>query len=108
MAFGPRPAYQGEAGATKRRRTMDENGARLFHRRELARAALVGGASVLLGNAGLGASGPPAKGELLDARRLGAAGDGTTDDTSALQRVFDAAAATGGAVFVPPGVYLTK
>jgi hypothetical protein len=80
----------------------------LLSRRELARAAMIGGASVLLGNAALGAPGTPAGGELLDARKLGAAGDGKTDDTAALQRAIDAAAAAGGGVFVPPGVYLTK
>jgi hypothetical protein len=87
---------------------MDENGGRLIHRRELARAALVGGASVLLGNAGFGASGAPAAGELFDVRKLGAAGDGKTDDTLVLQRALDAAAAASGGVFVPPGIYLTK
>jgi hypothetical protein len=87
---------------------MDENGGRLIHRRELARAALVGGASVLLGNAALGAPGRRPGGETPRRRKLGAAGDGSTDDTLALQRAIDAAAATGGGVFLPPGVYLTK
>jgi len=87
---------------------MAGNDEYLFNRRELARVAMFGGASVLLGNAAFGASGAPSGGELLDARKLGAAGDGKTDDTLALQRAFDAAGAASGGVFVPPGVYLTK
>ena len=87
---------------------MADNDTHLFSRRELARAAMLGGASALLGNAALGATGAPAGGELLEARKLGAAGDGKTDDTLALQRAFDAAAAVSGGVFMPPGVYLTK
>ena len=87
---------------------MPENGPQLFNRRDLAKAAMIGGASVLLGSAAYGASAPPAGGGLLDARTLGAAGDGATDDTRALQRALDAAAEKGGAVFVPPGVYLTR
>jgi hypothetical protein len=86
---------------------MPENEACLFNRRQFGRAAMIGGASALLGNIAFGASGSAAKGGLLDARNLGAAGDGSTDDTPALQRAFDAAAATGGGVFLPPGVYVT-
>ncbi|MFY9923980.1 MAG: right-handed parallel beta-helix repeat-containing protein [Opitutaceae bacterium] len=87
---------------------MAENDTYLFNRRDLARVAMIGGASVLLGGAAFGASRTPAEGGLLDARKLGAVGDGTADDTLALQRAFDAAASTSGGVFVPPGVYLTK
>lgn len=68
----------------------------------------MGGASVLFGSAALAGQGAPASGELLDARKMGAAGDGKTDDTLALQRAFDSAAATSGGVFLPPGIYLTK
>jgi hypothetical protein len=80
----------------------------LISRRELARAALIGGASVFLGNAALGTPTSQSNGGFLDARKLGASGDGKTDDTLALQRALDEAGAAGSGVFVPPGVYLAK
>ena len=44
----------------------------------------------------------------FNVRRFGAMGDGHTKDTAALQKALDAcAAAGGGTVLVPPGVYLT-
>lgn len=46
--------------------------------------------------------------EIVDARKLGAAGDGKTDDTAALQRAIDTAGQKTGAVLVPPGVYMTR
>ena len=87
---------------------MAESDRSFLNRRELARGAMLGGASVLLGNAALAAQGTRAGGELLDVRKLGAAGDGKTDDTRAIQRAFDAAGETSGGVFIPPGVYLTN
>ena len=87
---------------------MAENEPTLFNRREMARAAMLGGASLLLGSTAFGAPGAPNRADLIDARTAGAAGDGATDDTAALQRAFDAAGASSGGVFLPPGVYLTK
>jgi hypothetical protein len=87
---------------------MSENDKSLLSRREVARSAMLGGASVLFGGSALSAQGAAAGGELLDARKLGAAGDGKTDDTLALQHAFDTAATASGGVFLPPGVYLTK
>jgi hypothetical protein len=46
--------------------------------------------------------------DLFDVRKFGATGDGTTDDTASLQRALDTAAKTSSAVFIPPGVYLTR
>jgi Pectate lyase superfamily protein len=43
---------------------------------------------------------------VYDARMLGAKGDGTTDDTSAIQAAIDAAAVAGGTVYCPPGTYI--
>jgi hypothetical protein len=43
-----------------------------------------------------------------DVRQFGAKGDGKADDTKAMQNAIDAAASRGGAVFVPPGVYLSS
>ena len=77
---------------------------------------------LLLGSAGLAAplvaGGPsaPATGttrlvptkdeeDLLDARDYGAKGNGTTDDTRALQRLLDASARRGAEAFVPAGTY---
>lgn len=44
--------------------------------------------------------------EMLNAMDFGARGDGTTDDTEALQKAMDKAALTHGAVFIPEGRYL--
>ncbi|MGM5020179.1 glycosyl hydrolase family 28-related protein [Tardiphaga sp. 367_B4_N1_1] len=41
----------------------------------------------------------------LNVRDFGAVGDGTTDDTAAIQAAFDAAKVSGGTVFVPAGKY---
>jgi polygalacturonase len=87
---------------------MAETDRSFFNRREMARGALLGGASALLASAALGAAGANAGGELLDVRKLGAAGDGKTDDTQAIQRALDAAGETSGGVFIPPGAYLVS
>jgi hypothetical protein len=43
---------------------------------------------------------------MLNARDFGAEGDGTTDDTKAIQSAMDKAALSNGAVFIPEGTYL--
>jgi hypothetical protein len=77
------------------------------NRRDLARGALFGGASLLLGADSLSTQQTGESRGLLDARSLGAVGDGRTDDTASLQKALDAAAVTSGGVFLPPGTYLT-
>jgi hypothetical protein len=79
-----------------------------FNRRELARSAMLSGASLLFASAAQATPQSVASRDLIDARKFGAAGDGTTDDTAALQRALDAAAKNGGGVFLPPAVYLTR
>jgi hypothetical protein len=80
--------------------------AAFLNRRQLARTALAGGASALLGARAFAA--PPRAGAgLLTAEEFGAKGDGRTDDTAALRRALRAAGERGGALFLPPGVYLT-
>ena len=76
-------------------------------RRAMAKSALLGGASFLLGAPGAAAAeGPAASQPVLNVREFGATGDGKTDDTKAIQRALDAAGEAGGTVFVGPGVYL--
>jgi Pectate lyase superfamily protein len=72
-------------------------------RRQLARAAAFGGIWL----AARSASGAPADAQetVLNVRQFGAKGDGKADDTKPLQSAIDAAAARGGSVFVPPGIY---
>lgn len=43
---------------------------------------------------------------VFDARAYGAVGDGTTNDTAAIQRAIDAAAGTGGSVVLAHGTFL--
>ena len=47
-----------------------------------------------------------AGGASFDVRTFGAAGDGVSKDTAAVQRAIDACAEKGGRVVVPPGTYL--
>ncbi len=65
------------------------------------------GATSLLFPPGASGQTAAAHGAFIDARQSGAAGDGKTNDTAALQRALDEAGRKSGAVFVPPGVYLT-
>jgi hypothetical protein len=46
------------------------------------------------------------EGRRFNARDFGAAGDGKTDDTGAIQRALDAAAKTQASVFLPDGIFL--
>lgn len=87
---------------------MSESENSFLSRRGLARGAMLGGASMLLGGSAWAAGAAPTGGEVIDARKAGAVGDGKVDDTAALQRAFDSAGEKSGGVFIPPGVYLTK
>ncbi len=46
--------------------------------------------------------------QMLNVRAFGAQGDGATDDTKALQDALDVAAESKGAVFIPPGIFLSS
>jgi hypothetical protein len=41
----------------------------------------------------------------IDVKAFGATGDGVSDDTASVQQAFRAAAAHGGVVYIPPGIY---
>ena len=86
---------------------MAETDKAFLNRRDLARGAIVGGASFLFSSAVSAAPEVPKDRKFLDVTRLGAVGDGKTDSTAALQHALDVGGETSGAVFVPPGVYLT-
>jgi hypothetical protein len=85
---------------------MGEGNPSLYGRRELVRSTLLGGTSFLLGRTVSPAQPAHTDREWMTVRQFGAVGDGKADDTKAIQRAIDAAAAGQGGVFVPPGVYL--
>ena len=86
---------------------MTNTDSALFDRRSMARSALLGGASFLMGAPQAARAEAPIAGqERMSVRDFGATGDGKTDDTKAMQRALDAVGEVRGAVFVPPGVYL--
>lgn len=49
----------------------------------------------------------PADARTFDVRQFGATGDGTTLDTTGIQKAINAAATDGGTVVLPPGTYLS-
>lgn len=44
----------------------------------------------------------------VNVKRMGAKGNGRTDDTKAIQRAIDKVAGTGGTVFIPNGTYMVR
>jgi hypothetical protein len=79
-----------------------------MNRRTLLRLAGMGGLAAVSGNALRAATAPASSSPLPNVRDHGAAGDGTTLDTNALQTAIDAcAAAGGGTVVFPAGRYLS-
>ena len=82
----------------------EETDAAIPGRRQFARAAALGGMWMAMQGSSAAAAEAPTD-TYLNARSFGAKGDGKADDTRALQSAIDAAAARGGAVFVPPGIY---
>jgi hypothetical protein len=78
-----------------------------YSRRNFVTAGSVLAASALVVPA-FGQDGNPSgeKRDMLNAMDFGAKGDGTTDDTKAIQNALNKAALTNGAVFIPEGNYL--
>lgn len=79
-------------------------------RREALGGALLGSGAAAMSSAGGQSSGDPPMLNLISVRDLGAAGDGRTDDTKAVQSAIDraAAGADGGTVWFPPGRYAVR
>jgi len=73
----------------------------------MAMGAAMGGASLLFAQGAMAAQNPSSAHGFLSAQDFGAKADGKSNDTAALQRALDAAGETSGAVFLPPGVYVT-
>jgi hypothetical protein len=90
----------------------DRNSSETYSRRRLAQAAALGTLWPGIGIAAMSAPGDRGQSSnvpdtMFDVRHFGAKGDGKTDDTKAIQAAIEAAA-RGGAVFVPPGEYLSS
>lgn len=90
----------------------DKNSSETYSRRHLAHAVALGGLLPGFGLAATAFSAPEGQtansaSTMFDVRQFGARGDGKSDDTKAIQAAIDAGA-HGGAVFVPPGVYVSS
>ena len=87
-----------------------ENEGGALSRRGLARSAAGGliGAGIWSAYARAGQEETMESRTFFDVTGFGAKGDSKADDTAALQKALDAAGEVGGAVFVPPGQYLTS
>jgi hypothetical protein len=78
----------------------------------LSAALIIGGGS-LPSQADVTVSAPngmtfPADSDIYNVRNYGAKGDGTTDDSNAIQRAFDAASGQTSILFFPRGTYLVS
>jgi hypothetical protein len=79
-----------------------------YSRRDFVSAGSVLAASAVVSTVSCQSAGVPggkSRG-MLNAMDFGAKGDGTTDDTEAIQKAMDQAALSNGAVFIPEGKYL--
>ena len=79
-----------------------------FSRRDFVSAGSVLAASAVVSTVSCQSTGTvegKSKG-MINAMDFGARGDGTTDDTEAIQKAMDNAALSNGAVFIPQGKYL--
>ncbi|SCG36656.1 hypothetical protein OG836_19950 [Micromonospora zamorensis] len=88
---------------------------RLYAAAVTRRTALLRGGAVAagVGTAALGGAAAAnglssGDGAVTNVHDHGARGDGATDDTDALQAAIDHVRASGGIVFFPPGVYVTR
>ncbi|MEH1097896.1 glycosyl hydrolase family 28-related protein [Micromonospora sp. CPCC 205561] len=96
--------------------THDGTSGRSESRAVTRRSALLRGGAIAagVGTVGIGgtavANGLSSAGDatVVNVREHGAKGDGTADDTAALQAAIDRVRSTGGIVFLPPGTYLTR
>lgn len=87
---------------TERRKTEEARSARRY---ALSRRGLMAGMAACVGVAALMPSAKAAFDlDIIDAKRYGARGNGSTDDTAAI----NAAIATGQTVLIPPGTYMVS
>jgi polygalacturonase len=93
------------ATATNNTVTTDANGRYRYYHRGIARWELVRTGSTLIS---LYTDTVAASASVINVKDYGATGDGTTDDTVAIQSALTAVPSTGGKVYVPAGTYIVS